>query len=70
VFRDPCHASTYDYEGRWLSGHHGPQPMRRYDVSLVNGNVIVDTSSYLCGYGDVDAPDPCSRRVSPFIIVN
>jgi nitrite reductase/ring-hydroxylating ferredoxin subunit len=44
MFRDPCHGSVYDYEGRWMSGHYGQQPMRRYDVSLVNGNVIVDSS--------------------------
>ncbi len=49
-FRDPCHTSTYDREGRWVAGDHLPHDLYRFSVSLKNGRVIVDTSRYVCGF--------------------
>ncbi len=60
-FRDPCSSSTFDREGGRVFGP-APRDMDRYPVSIVDGDVIVDTTSYVCGY----AP-PGERCVEPAI---
>lgn len=48
-FRDPCGGSTFDRDGTRVFGP-APRNMDRYAVSVVGGQVSVDTSQYVCGF--------------------
>jgi cytochrome b6-f complex iron-sulfur subunit len=53
-FRDPCSGSTYDREGLRVSGP-SPRHVDRYAIDVVNGNVTVDTTRYVCGFAPPNA---------------
>ncbi len=47
-FRGNCSGSTFDTDGRLVSGP-GPRGMDRYRVVIEGGRAFVDTSRLLCG---------------------
>ena len=47
-FECPCHGSRFDLGGEWFQGP-APRGMDRYDLSLVNGALIVNTSKLTPG---------------------
>ena len=47
-FECPCHGSKYDLGGEWIEGP-APRGMDRYDLSLVGGTLVVDTSKLIGG---------------------
>jgi nitrite reductase/ring-hydroxylating ferredoxin subunit len=47
-FECPCHGSKYDLGGEWIEGP-APRGMDRYDLKLVGGNLIADTSKVIDG---------------------
>lgn len=53
-FRDPCDGATYGKDGTQVVGP-SPRDLDRYVASVVNGDLIVDTSSYVCGWAPPSA---------------
>ena len=47
-FECPCHGSKFDLGGEWIQGP-APRGMDRYDLSLQNGKLLVDTSKLTDG---------------------
>jgi cytochrome b6-f complex iron-sulfur subunit len=47
-FECPCHGSRYDLGGEWVQGP-APRGMDRYDLKLVAGNLVADTSKLITG---------------------
>jgi nitrite reductase/ring-hydroxylating ferredoxin subunit len=47
-FECPCHGSKFDLGGEWIQGP-APRGMDRYDLSLDNGALLVDTSKLTDG---------------------
>jgi len=47
-FECPCHGSKFDLGGEWIQGP-APRGMDRYDLSLQNGKLLVDTSTLTDG---------------------
>ncbi len=47
-FRNGCHGETYDTAGRLVFGP-SPRDLDRFAVSIEDGRIIVDTSTYVCG---------------------
>ena len=47
-FECPCHGSKFDLGGEWIQGP-APRGMDRYDLSLQNGALLVDTSKLTDG---------------------
>jgi cytochrome b6-f complex iron-sulfur subunit len=47
-FECPCHGSKYDIGGEWIEGP-APRGMDRFDLKLVAGNLIADTSAVIDG---------------------
>ena len=47
-FECPCHGSKFDLGGEWIQGP-APRGMDRYDLSLQNGVLLVDTSKLTDG---------------------
>ena len=47
-FECPCHGSRFDLGGEWIQGP-APRGMDRYDLSLQNGVLLVDTSKLTDG---------------------
>jgi nitrite reductase/ring-hydroxylating ferredoxin subunit len=43
-FECPCHGSYYNLAGEWISGP-APRGMDRYPLQIVEGRVVVDTST-------------------------
>lgn len=54
-FRDPCSGSTFDKDGTRVFGP-SPRGLDRYVVSIVGGQIAVDTSRYVCGYAPPGVP--------------
>lgn len=52
-FRDPCYGSTFDRSGVKVFGP-ALRNMDRYPVSIVGGDVVVDTDAYVCGFAPPD----------------
>ena len=48
-FRNPCHGETYDKLGRRVFGP-SRRDLDRYAVTVVDGEVSVDTGAYVCGW--------------------
>jgi cytochrome b6-f complex iron-sulfur subunit len=47
-FECPCHGSKFDLGGEWIEGP-APRGMDRYELSLENGTLVVDTSKLTAG---------------------
>ena len=47
-FECPCHGSRFDLGGEWIEGP-APRGMDRYDLQLVEGVLVVDTSKLSAG---------------------
>ena len=47
-FECPCHGSKYDLGGEWIQGP-APRGMDRFDLKLVAGNLVADTSKVIDG---------------------
>ena len=47
-FECPCHGSKYDIGGEWIEGP-APRGMDRFDLKIVGGNLIADTSTVIDG---------------------
>ena len=47
-FECPCHGSKFDLGGEWIEGP-APRGMDRYNLSLSNGTLLVDTSTLTDG---------------------
>ena len=47
-FECPCHGSKFDLGGEWIQGP-APRGMDRYDLSLQNGKLLVDTAKLTDG---------------------
>ena len=47
-FECPCHGSKYDLGGEWIQGP-APRGMDRFELKLVGGNLIADTSKVITG---------------------
>jgi Rieske Fe-S protein len=47
-FECPCHGSKFDLGGEWIEGP-APRGMDRYDLTLENGVLVVDTSKLAVG---------------------
>lgn len=62
-FRNPCHGETYDKLGRRAFGP-SPRDLDRYVVSIVDDEVVVDTSRYVCGWSP-----PGAACVEPLPVV-
>lgn len=54
-FRDPCAGSTYDKEGHRVFGP-ASRDLDRYSVSIVDDRVLVNTGTFVCGFGPPGAP--------------
>ena len=52
-FRGDCSGSTFDTDGRLVSGP-GPRGMDGYRVVIEDDGVFVDTSRLLCGYSSIE----------------
>jgi Rieske Fe-S protein len=66
-FRNPCHGQTYDLTGRCFFGPC-ERGMDRFQVSLVNGNVLVDTRTVVLGPPLGSEYSPCSFD-SPYWVI-
>ena len=47
-FECPCHGSKYDLGGEWIEGP-APRGMDRFDLKLVGGTLVADTSKVITG---------------------
>jgi cytochrome b6-f complex iron-sulfur subunit len=47
-FECPCHGSKYDLGGEWIEGP-APRGMDRFDLKLVSGSLVADTSNLISG---------------------
>ena len=47
-FECPCHGSKYDLGGEWIEGP-APRGMDRFDLSLQDGNLVVDPTKVISG---------------------
>jgi cytochrome b6-f complex iron-sulfur subunit len=47
-FECPCHGSKYDLGGEWIEGP-APRGMDRFDLRLVGGTLVADTSKVIDG---------------------
>jgi cytochrome b6-f complex iron-sulfur subunit len=47
-FECPCHGSKYDLGGEWIEGP-APRGMDRYELKLIGGNLVADTSKLITG---------------------
>ena len=47
-FECPCHGSKYDLGGEWIEGP-APRGMDRFDLTLVGGSLVADTSKVITG---------------------
>lgn len=47
-FECPCHGSKYDLGGEWIEGP-APRGMDRFDLKLVDGVLVADTSTVITG---------------------
>ncbi|MEX1255636.1 MAG: hypothetical protein WEE64_14970 [Dehalococcoidia bacterium] len=54
-FRDPCSGATYARDGERVFGP-APRGFDQYVVAIVNGDLIVDTSLFVCGHAPPGAP--------------
>ncbi len=66
-FRNPCHGQTYDLTGRCFFGPC-ERGMDRFQVSLVDGNVLVDTHTVELGPPLGSEYSPCSFD-SPYWVI-
>ncbi len=58
-FECPCHGSTYDLGGEWVEGP-APRGMDRFDLKLVAGTLVADTSKVISG-----PPHGAKRHLTP-----
>lgn len=47
-FECPCHGSSYNLAGEWISGP-APRGMDRYPLQILEGRVVVDTAAVEAG---------------------
>jgi len=47
-FECPCHGSKYDLGGEWIEGP-APRGMDRFELKVVGGNLLADTSKLITG---------------------